>query len=152
MALETDMRAGSPTGPLYGEILGTALAAHLVRRYADLRQGPGEHTPLSRQILSYALQYIGDNLDTSLSLQDLADLVQMDVYRFLRAFKQGTGLTPHQYILRQRIERAKLLLKNPALPLTEVALRSGFSSQTHFTTAFRRATNVTPQTYRRAAA
>ena len=107
---------------------------------------------LSKEMLSLVLQYIEDHLETDLSLQHLADLVHMDLYRFLRSFKRSAGLPPHQYILRARVERAKLLLGNPALALTEVALRSGFASQTHFATAFRRMTNVTPRTYRNAAA
>jgi AraC family transcriptional regulator len=76
----------------------------------------------------------------------------MDVYRFLRSFKQSTGLPPHQYILRERIERAKSLLSSPGLPLTEVALRSGFVDQSHLTKAFRRLTNLSPGAYRKAVA
>jgi AraC family transcriptional regulator len=152
LALEDDMRAGSPTGRLYGESLGIALAAHLVRRYTGVTQDSHRDTEFSKEMLTSCLQFIGDNLETNLSLQDLADLVQMDVYRFLRSFKQSTGLPPHQYILRERIERAKSLLGNPALPLTEVALRSGFVDQSHLTNAFRRMTNLSPGAYRKAVA
>ncbi len=152
LALEDDMRAGSPAGRLYGESLGIALAAHLVRRYSDITQDSHKGAALSRAMLRAVLQYIRDNLETDLSLQNLADFAQMDVYCFLRSFKQSTGLPPHQYILRERIERAKSLLSNLALSLAEVALRSGFASQSHFATAFRRMTNVTPRTYRNAAA
>lgn len=148
LALADDMRAGSPAGRLYGESLGIALAAHLARRYTNVTQDSQKGVALSSAMLSLLLQYIGDNLDTNLSLQDLADLVQMDLYHFLRSFKQSTGLPPHQYILRARIERAKSLLSNPAVPLAEVALRSGFASQTHFATTFRRMTNHTPRAYR----
>jgi AraC family transcriptional regulator len=151
LALEADLLAGSPAGRLYGETLGMALAAHLVRRYTDHTQGSHADSALSKEMLSLVMQYIENHLETDLSLQHLADLVQMDLYRFLRSFKRSTGLPPHQYILRARVERAKSLLGNPALALTEVALRSGFASQTHFATAFRRMTNVTPRTYRNAA-
>jgi AraC family transcriptional regulator len=152
LALEADLLAGSPAGRLYGESLGMALAAHLVRMYTDITQDSQRDSALSKDMLSLVLQYIEDHLETDLSLQHLADLVHMDLYRFLRSFKRSAGLPPHQYILRARVERAKLLLGNPALALTEVALRSGFASQTHFATAFRRMTNVTPRTYRNAAA
>jgi AraC family transcriptional regulator len=152
LALEEDLLAGSPAGRLYGESLGMALAAHLVRRYSDVTLDSHGGSVFSREMLSLVLQYIEDNLETDLSLQHLADLVHIDVYRFLRSFKRSTGLPPHQYILRARVERAKSLLANPALALTEVALRSGFASQAHFATAFRRMTNVTPRTYRNAAA
>jgi AraC family transcriptional regulator len=150
LALEEDMRAGSPAGRLYGESLGTAVASHLVRKYTDVTGDSREGTSLSSAMLSLVLQYIAENLETDLSLQDLADLVQTDVYRFLRFFKRCTGLPPHQYILRERIERAKSLLCNPTLPLTEVALRSGFADQSHFTNAFHRIMNLSPLAYRRA--
>jgi len=151
LTLADDMRAGSPAGGLYGESLGIAVAAHLVRRYTDVKRDFLEDAVFSEEMLSRVLQYIGDNLDTNVSLQDLADLVQMDVYRFLRSFKQSTGLPPHQYILHKRIEQAKSLLRNPVLPISEVALRSGFASQSHFATAFRRMTSVSPRAYRNAA-
>ena len=150
LALEDDVRCGSPVGPLYGETMGAALAAHLARRYADLRKEPAHCRGLSSQALSRVLEFIGGNLDTNLSLQSLADLSQLDPFLFLRRFKQSVGLAPHQYILRQRIERAKSLLGDLELPITEIALRLGFASQSHFTTTFRRIAKVSPRAYRNA--
>lgn len=151
LALEEDLNVGS-AGPLYGETLGAAIAAHLVRKYTDITQDCRNGTMLSDAMLNLVLQYIGDNLDTDLRLQDLADLIQTDVYRFVRSFKRAIGIPPHQYILRERIERAKSLLCNPALPLSEVALRSGFADQSHLTNAFHRMTNLSPRAYRNAVA
>ena len=152
LALEDDVRCGSPAGPLYGETMGAALAAHLARRYADVRQEPAHCAGLSSRVLSQVLQFIGDNLDTNLSLQSLADLSRLDPFLFLRRFKQSVGLAPHQYILHQRIERAKALLGDSELPITEIALRVGFASQSHFATAFRRIAKVSPRAYRNAGA
>ena len=152
LALEDDVKCGSPAGPIYGETMGAALAAHLARRYAQVLPEPAICGGLSCQILSRVLQYIGDNVDTSLSLQSLADLAQMDSFLFLRRFKQSTGLAPHQYVLRQRVERAKLLLGDPKLPITEIALRLGFASQSHFATVFRRIAKASPRAYRNAGA
>jgi AraC family transcriptional regulator len=151
-ALQADLLSGSPAGRGYGESLGMALAAHLVRRYADVVPDLQKDPALSKEMLGVVLQYIEEHLETDLSLHQLADLVQLDVYRFVRSFKRSIGLPPHQYVLRARVERAKSLLGNPKLALTEVALRSGFASQTHFATTFRRITHVTPRTYRNAAA
>ena len=140
---------GSPSGVLYGETLGTALAAHLVRWHTDAKlESPAVDDRSVK--LDRVLQYINDNLETNLSLQRLADVVQMDVYRFIRAFKQLTGSPPHQYVLRQRVERAKSLLKGSGLSVMEIALRSGFADQSHFTTAFRRITSLRPSEYRSA--
>ena len=151
LALRDEARAGNPGGALYGESLGTALVAHLVRRHSvccqDLRQYRGG-LPMNR--LRFVTEYIEDNLETDLALLDLANILQMSVFHFARSFKQSTGLTPHQYVLRKRIERAKSLLVDQGLSIAEVALRCGFGSQSNFTTAFRRLTNATPGAYRNA--
>jgi AraC family transcriptional regulator len=154
LALDSDLRAGCPDGRFYGESLGTALAAHLVRKYTDVAQDSQTQpsSRLSSALLSRLLQYIGNNLETNLSLQDLADLMQTNLYSFARGFTQSMGLPPHQYILRERIERAKSLLSDPAMPLSEIALRCGFADQSHLTNTFRRMTNISPRAYRRAVA
>jgi len=149
LALERDVCEGSPAGALYGETVATALAAHLVRWHSRAKPQIIAIEPRGAQ-LDRVMEFINDNLDTNLSLHRLAELAQMDLYRFIRAFKQATGLPPHQYVLRQRIERAKSLLKDSVLPVTEIALRSGFADQSHFTTAFRRITSLRPGEYRSA--
>jgi AraC family transcriptional regulator len=151
LALRDEAQAGYPGGNLYGESLGTALAAYLVRKYSarhqDLRQHRGG-LPMNR--LRSVTEYIEDNLETHLALVDLANTLGMNLFHFARSFKQSTGLPPHQYVLRKRIERAKSLLVEQELSIAEVALRCGFGSQSNFTTAFRRLTNVTPGAYRNA--
>ena len=72
----------------------------------------------------------------------------MDLYRFARAFKQSTGSSPHRYVLEARIARAKELLRNRAMPITEVAMRTGFATPSHFSVTFRRITSVTPRAFR----
>jgi AraC family transcriptional regulator len=85
---------------------------------------------------------------TDLSLRTLAATLRMSVYRLVRAFGQSAGTPPHRYALQQRIARSKSLLAGPALSISELALRAGFASQSHFTTAFRRLTSTTPARYR----
>ena len=87
-------------------------------------------------------------VEMDLTLQALADVLGMNVYRFIHAFKQSTGVPPHRYVMHRRIERSKSLLADRGLPITDVALRAGFASQSHFSTAFRRLTNITPGRYR----
>jgi AraC family transcriptional regulator len=70
------------------------------------------------------------------------------VFRFMREFKQSTGLSPHRYILEARIARAKELLGNRALSITDVALQTGFATPSHFSVTFRRIANATPRDYR----
>ena len=72
----------------------------------------------------------------------------MSQYRFARAFKQSTGIPPHQYLLSQRIERAKKLLTLTQLQIADISYQLGFASQSHFAATFRRFTKVTPKVYR----
>jgi AraC family transcriptional regulator len=150
LALEDDIRAGSRVGRLYGESLGAAIAAHLVRISSDVERFPDERARVSSTVLGQVLEYVRENLRADLSLHDLAQIAQLDEYRFSRWFKKSTGLPPHQYVLRERTELAKSLLRNPALPLAEVALRCGFGDQSHFSNTFHRMTTISPGAYRKA--
>lgn len=88
-------------------------------------------------------------LDADLGLDDLADIAGCSATHFSRAFKQSMGLSPFHWLAERRIERAKQLLEENALPLAEIALAVGFSAQPQFTTAFGRATGMTPGAWRR---
>ncbi len=150
-ALRQDLREGSPRGRLYGESLGTALVAHLVRNYAEHDQLPC--TPRGRlppNRLRRVVDYINDRLETDLSLPELAALVGLNPDYFARAFKQTTGVAPYRYVLLKRIGRACRLLHDRRISLVEIAARSGFASQSSFTTSFRRLKGITPSSYRRA--
>ena len=72
----------------------------------------------------------------------------MEQFHFSRLFKARTGLTPHRYLLQQRIVRAKSLLGDPSLHIAEIAARCGFAHQQHFADAFRRSVGLTPTGYR----
>jgi AraC family transcriptional regulator len=105
---------------------------------------------LSAGELQRVTQYIEENLDVHLSLQGLADVLGISIVRFVRSFKQSTGVPPHRYVLERRIAQSRSLLADPSLSLVDVALRAGFSSQSHFSTAFRQLTSITPGRYRKA--
>ncbi len=133
----------------YVQMLGAALASHLVRKYAS--NGTPRSARRRRLVkpgLAAVLDYIDENIDGRLTLPRLAEIAHLSIFAFVRSFKTSTGLPPHRYILRRRIERAKLLLGNAALNIAEVALRCGFGDQSAFTTTFRRLTAQTPSAYR----
>jgi AraC family transcriptional regulator len=149
MALKREGEAEQPAGRLYAESLANLLTVHLLRHYATHGEGVKKALGgLSGHRLRRATEFINDNLERDLALAEIADAVELSPFHFARAFKQATGLTPHQYLIKNRIERAKVLLADNELPLVEVSYRAGFKNQSHFTTLFRRLTSLTPKAYR----
>lgn len=150
-ALEADLEAGNPTGRLFGESLLCALAVHLQARYAVIRPAVRRvRHGLPRARLSRVVEYIEAHLDREIELTDMAATAGMSAHYFSELFKQSVHLSPYQYVLRRRIERARKLLNDPAVTVFEAAIRSGFADQSHFTKIFRRVTGVTPSGYRAA--
>lgn len=149
LALKADVETGCVTGRLYGESAATMLAVHLLKHYAVFTPVLPTYTGgLCKHRLQQALAYINDHLDQDIKLADIANAVGMSQYYFIRLFKQSIGMTPHQYIIRQRVERAKQLLKQRDLAISDIALKCGFANQTHLTKLFRQFTGITPKVYR----
>jgi AraC-like DNA-binding protein len=126
---------------------------------------PGQAAPIGLRLLPFAppvsglapsarrrvAGYVDAHLDESLPLETLARVAGLSRSHFAAAFRETNGTSPHRWVLERRIERAKALLADPALPVTEVALAAGFGSSSHFATAFREATGLRPSDYRAAA-
>lgn len=98
--------------------------------------------------LQKVFSHIRENVNRDLSVTELAGVVGMSQYYFSKLFKMSTGTTPHQYVMRQRAERAQDLLRETLMPLAEVATAVGFETQSHFTSVFRRLVGATPKRYR----
>lgn len=94
------------------------------------------------------LTYINEHLREDLTLSALARVANMSQYHFARRFKDVVGLTPHQYVIRARINRAQFLLRSSGLPISRVAEEVGFGTQSNFTTLFQRIALMTPMRYR----
>ena len=90
-------------------------------------------------------EYIDAHLEKSLSLDELAQVVQMSPGYFSRLFKQSTGYTPHQYLIRCRVKKAKELLRQRQLSIADVAYQVGFANQGHLNYHFKRCTGITPK-------
>jgi AraC family transcriptional regulator len=148
-ALECELRAGCPGGRLAGEELANRAAAHLLRRYAlgDVRWHD-YRGPLSRLLLLRTLDFIEDNIGTQLGVVELAHEARLSPYHFGKLFHATTGRTIHQYVMWRRVERAKLLLRDPSWTLSRTSAALGFAQQSHFTAVFRRFVGTTPQVYR----
>jgi AraC family transcriptional regulator len=149
LAIKADLEAGCPAGRLYGESLGHALSVYLARQYAVFkpkiaaRRGGMPKTRLNR-----VLDFIKANVSEDLTLSELARTAGMGPHYFCELFKQSTGLSPHQYVIRRKIELAKELLADPRIRIIEASARTGFVDQSHFTKVFHRVVGVTPSEFR----
>jgi len=146
--LAGEVQAGFPHGRLYGEALGTALAAHLAMRYSGAGPPRSRTGGLSPHRLRRVLEYIDANLTEDLRLDALAAVADLNPHRFAHNFKHEIGLAPHQYVIRERVERAKRLLRETEMTVAAVAYASGFGNPSRFTLWFRRITGMTPSAFR----
>ena len=148
-ALRADLADGSPAGRLYGKSLTTALGVYLAGRYgAKTRPSRSHRKGMPEDRLRRVLDYIGENLTRDLAVTKLARIAGMSPHYFSELFRESVGCTPHQYVLRQRIERAKKSLRNPKRSVLEAGLIAGFENPSHFARAFRRFVGATPRQFR----
>lgn len=149
-----ELNEANVVGRLYADSLATGLAIQLVRHYSSLKDVHVGHGGMAPHKLRKAIALIDHHLldeeEGRVALRVVAKDVRMSYFHFSRAFKQSMGMTATNYIAERRIERAKKMLEETELPISEIALRSGFSSQSHFTTAFRRLAGATPKAFRAA--
>jgi AraC family transcriptional regulator len=136
-------------GQLYATTAAHMLAAHLLRHYTTTNPYIREYNRmLSSRQLQRITTFIHAHLDQGLSLEMLARHIGFSPYHFARLFRQTTGESPHQFVLRQRLMVAQRLLTETDLPLADVALRVGIPNQSHFTQTFKRRLGITPHVYR----
>ena len=150
LSLRHELKDANVAGRLYADSLAIVLAMQMVRRYSyfkDLRTSRGGMAPRK---LRKALEFINNNLDEeqAVGVAAVAVEVQMSYSHFARAFKQSMGVSPNVYMTEQRIGRAKKLLSETDLRIADIALRTGFASQSHFTSTFRKLVWTTPKAFR----
>jgi AraC family transcriptional regulator len=149
MLMLAELRAGGMMGQLYIESLTQALVIHLLRHYSTLTQSiASPHSSFTHTQLQQAIDYIHTYLNRDLSLAELASVANISPTYFASLFKQEMGISPHQYVIRQRVERAKVMLMKTDLAIADIALQVGFSSQSHLTQQFKRLTGMTPKQIR----
>ena len=148
--LMRDIEAGGQRAR-YRRVLGDALLAELQR---ELEQSSGDFaTPATRSALRVshaAIEYMRRHLDEHVTVEVLARQCGLGATRFSSSFRESTGITPHRYLRKVRLERACELLRSTALTIGEVAEAVGFRGQSHFSTAFSADRGLTPSAYRRA--
>ena len=138
-------------GDLYADAVGLAIAARLLGHgdRCDPFQPKRSCGALPKWRLKRVIDYIDANLGEPITLADLAAATVLSPMHFAAQFRMSTGVRPHEYLLRRRIERAQELLLQPGLSIVDVALTVGFQTQSHFTTVFKRFVGDTPHQWRR---
>jgi AraC family transcriptional regulator len=152
-ALWRELEQAAPAGSLYAQSAAQLLAAHLLRHYSGshdrLRVIPCPPRGLTERQVQHLREFIREHLSEPLSLEALAQQVGFSPSYFGRVFRQALGASPHQFVLRQRLERAQQLLEQTELPLAQVAATCGFANQSHLTQVFTKHLGCTPRAYRR---
>ena len=151
LALPRALAQAAPTGRLYADAAAQMLAVHLFSHYLAVKaplQIQDSTQGLTHRQVTQLTDYLLAHLHTSLSLETLAQQVGLSAYHFAHLFRKTTGETPHQFVIRTRLETAQRLLKETDWPLSQVALSVGFQSQSHFTQVFKERLGETPRQYR----
>jgi AraC family transcriptional regulator len=157
MMLLAELRSGGIMGALYVESLIQVLVIHLLRHYSSLQPAIADHEvwaspnrhSLTPSRLQQSIDYIHAHLDGDLSMAQIAGNVNSSPTHFASSFKRATGISLHQYVIKQRVERAKLLLETTDLPIANIASQVGFSSQSHLTQHCKSFTGMTPKAYQK---
>ena len=148
-AVDAEMVAGFPSGRLFLDSVEQAMAVALVNGHA-VRHRPVQiyRGGLGSARLRRIKELVHAKLEDDLSLDEMAQSVGLSTAHFARMFRKSTGETPHQFVLRQRVERAKAMLRAPDARVLDVAVACGFTTQQHFAQVFRDVCGVSPTEYR----
>jgi AraC family transcriptional regulator len=148
-AARAEMVAGFPNGRLFLDSVEQAMAVALVKGHAV------KHRPvqiyrggLGSARLQRIKELVHAKMEDDLSLDEMAQSVGLSTAHFARMFRKSTGETPHQFVLRQRVERAKAMLRAPGARVLDAAVACGFKTQQHFAQVFRDVCGISPTEYR----
>ena len=151
LAISREMSGETSAGRLLVELLGQALSAYLVNRYPEVpineKPPAASGKPIDDRRMARVMEFI-DASERNFTVADLAAVACMSPAHFARSFKAAAGRTPHQFVSQMRLDLAKRMLVDRHRSLSDIALSTGFSSQSNFSRAFRDATGITPGAYR----
>lgn len=149
-AIHRELVNPSAGGALMADAMAQALCVELVRSAADgCQKTRQEKACLDEARLTRVLDYIEEHLGEEIGLADLAEVAGLSPHHFSRSFKEATGESPYRHLIRRRLARACEALSETTMPLAEIAYSLGFSSQPHFSNAFRSQFGTSPGAYRK---
>jgi AraC family transcriptional regulator len=146
--LASELDRSDQINSAYTESVLFQLSTHLVRRYSKVIDSPVRHSGMSPGRLNKVLEYVAAGLEEQLRLAAMAQVAGISPYYFCREFKKTMGITPYGYIVQQRIDRAKTLLQNTSMSITEIGAQLLFATPSHFTATFRKLVGCTPSVFR----
>ena len=147
--VHAEMAAGFPNGRLFLDSVEQAIAVALINGHAVGRRPVQMHRGgLGSARLRKIEELVDANMEDDLSLDEMAQSVELSMAHFARMFRKSTGETPHQFVRRRRIERAKAMLRDRATRVLDVAVACGFKTQQHFAQVFREVSGTSPTEYR----
>ncbi|SEC37013.1 helix-turn-helix domain-containing protein [Terriglobus roseus] len=139
-----------PLGSLYADLLALGLQTNLIRNHATQPMAlPVPKGGLSLPRLKQAMEYISDNLAEDIGLEEIATAMGLSASHFAHEFRSSTGATPYQYLLQQRLQRARSLLMSTTLPVQNVSALTGFQYPANFVRTFRQRIGQSPEAWRR---
>jgi AraC family transcriptional regulator len=146
--LASELDRSDQINSAYTESVLFQLSTHLVRRYSKTVDSVIGHSGMSPNRLNKVLEYVAAGLEEELRLAAMAQVAGISPYYFCREFKKTMGITPYGYIVQQRIDRAKALLQNTSMSITEIGAQLLFATPSHFTATFRKLVGCTPSVFR----
>jgi AraC family transcriptional regulator len=150
--LMAEAQHGYPSGRLYMDCMARALAVQLLRKHSSASGSNSlAESSMPRYKLRQVQSYIEENLHSDLSLQAIADVAGMSASHLKSTFRKATGIPVHQYVIRRRVERAVLLLRDGKLPIRQIAVELGFAHQSHLALHMKRLLGVSPRQVLRSA-
>ncbi|WP_175822625.1 AraC family transcriptional regulator [Burkholderia sp. BCC0419] len=150
-AVADSLDAGGPLNALFIEQIGLAMGTHLVRRYGNARTRELERKGvLSPAKVALAQELLMEKADLGVSIEEVANECDLSRGYFIRAFSRTTGRTPHQWLLEQRVMRARDLIETSDMTLADIAVACGFADQSHLNRVFARIVGHPPGAWRRA--
>ena len=149
MQIAQEAAQGNAGSRLMVDALTSQLAVHILRRHAQVRfrEGGGDGSLSFRQDRAVR-DYVRSHLHESITLNDLAAEAGLSRFHFARRFRSATGTTAHEFVLQERVQRARTMLTRTSTPLPEIARECGFADQSHLTREFKKRTGTTPGAYR----